>query len=217
MYIQSNYINNDYSYNVSMQKAHKNNNAWRRFTARIQQKFINVLPQEDFTSNSKKIDKRGSIDNRITRPMENRLIMGAASLLTQPAIDYYNHRVDEETRTVSRNRTIAKILAGTAVGAIVRGACYKLVTKTTDIKGKKKSSRALLPSDKGILREFLQHSEKLSNYRNALSTFVAIVVMCFTNFLLDAPLTAILTNMFNAKSRENAMKKKKTEMEATYV
>ena len=130
------------------------------------------------------------------------------------AIDYYNHRVDEETRTVSRNRTIAKILAGTAVGALVRGSCFKLIEKTTDIKSKKKFGKSLLPADKDLLKEFSKFAEKLSNYRNALSTFAAIVVMCFTNFLLDAPLTAILTNKFNAKSKEKAMKKKRA---VTYV
>ena len=72
-------------------------------------------------------------DKTLSNPAKNRLIMGATALLTQPAIDYYNHRVDDETRTVSRNRTIAKILAGTTVGIAVRGSCYKLVEKMTNL------------------------------------------------------------------------------------
>lgn len=205
MNIQSNY---SYNYNVSMQgKAPKKPGAWNRFTTKVKQKIVDILPQKDFTSDKNKLDKKKNFDSRISRPAENRLIMGATALLTQPVIDYYNHRVDDETRTVSRNRTIAKILAGTTVGIIVRGSCFKIIEKMTDPKGYSKLSRKLLPSH--YISKMATSFKKLSNYRNALSSAVAILVMCFTNFAIDAPLTAYLTNKFNAKSEKKGLLKGK--------
>ena len=53
---------------------------------------------------------------------EQRIILGATALATQPFIDLNNKDVDEETRKISAARTIAKIIAGTTVGVIVRYA-----------------------------------------------------------------------------------------------
>ena len=53
---------------------------------------------------------------------EQRLILGATALATQPFIDLNNKDVDEETRKISAARTIAKIIAGTTVGVLVRYA-----------------------------------------------------------------------------------------------
>ena len=132
--------------------------------------------------------------------------MGATALATQPAIDYYNHKVDQETREISRNRTIAKILVGTLVGIIVRGSCYKLVQKMTDLVGKGKYSKALIPQK--YYDEFFKNPKLLENYRSALSTGSAICAMCFTNFAIDAPLTVRATNKFNAMTKAKNEKKK---------
>jgi len=132
-------------------------------------------------------------------PMWNRGIMGATALLTQPTIDYYNHRVDDETRTVSRNRTIAKIVAGTLVGMfVVRGPVYKLIEKMTNIKGIGKYSKALIPKD--YLKELANNETYLKNYRATLAMLLSLGVMCITNFVLDAPLTIFFTNLLNDKS-----------------
>jgi hypothetical protein len=144
-------------------------------------------------------------------PMWNRGIMGATALLTQPAIDYYNHRVDDETRTVSKNRTIAKIVAGTLVGMfVVRGPVYKFVEKMTDPKGTRKYSKAFLP--KKYLEEISSNKTYLKNYRATLAMSLALGVMCITNFLLDAPLTIFFTNLLNEKSGV-AQKNKNEERE----
>ena len=50
------------------------------------------------------------------------MILGATALATQPVIDLKNKEVDEETRMTSVARTIAKIVAGTIVGVVVRYA-----------------------------------------------------------------------------------------------
>ena len=81
----------------------------------------------------------------------------------------------------------------------------------TDVNRVKKYSKALLP-EKSVLRNFVNTEKKLGNYRNALSTGIAILVMCFaTNFLLDAPLTTYFTNRLNEKTA----KKKEQEMKTS--
>ena len=171
---------------------------WQSFKNSIKQKVIDVVPEATVKGGAEHIDKWKKIDDWVSKPAENRLIMGATALVTQPVIDYNNHKVDEETRRVSRNRTIAKILAGTTVGMIVRGSCYKLVGKMTDVNGKGKYSKFLLPES--YINKFARDTKILKNYRSALSTAVAILAMCFTNFAIDAPLTVFLTNKFNAKT-----------------
>lgn len=160
---------------------------------RLKQKILDVLPNATIRDDARRLNKWKKLDNDITHPAKNRLIMGATALITQPTIDYYNHNVDTETREVSRIRTVAKILAGTTVGMAVRGACFKLVEKMTNLKGNKK----LLPAE--FMNDFAKYSVQLQNHRNALSTGLAILAMCITNFLIDAPLTVFLTNHFNDK------------------
>ena len=180
-----------------------NRGSLRSFARRIMQKALDVVPQQTVNDSNKQLQRWDKWGNLISKPAENRAIMGATALLTQPAIDYYNHKVDEETRTVSRNRTIAKILAGTGVGVfVVRGPIYKAIATMTDPKGKSKYSKSLLP--KKYLTELAKNEVFLKNYRSALSMSVALVAMCATNFLLDAPLTAYLTNKFNEKSAQRA-------------
>ena len=193
------------NYNISYGHAPKApKNGFRRLVDRAKQAFLDFMPE---MTTKEATSGMTAFEERISRPAENRLTMGATALLTQPAIDYFNHRVDDETRTVSRNRTIAKIVAGTTVGMLVRGSWYEAVKRMTNIDGvvpvkNKKLSTALIP--KKYLEELKNNPKLLKNHRAALSTGIAILVMLFTNFLIDAPLTVMLTNRFNAKS----MKKK---------
>ena len=62
---------------------------------------------------------------------EQRIILGATALATQPLIDLKNKNVDEETRKTSVARTIAKIIAGTLVGVVVRYAGIAFVRRYT--------------------------------------------------------------------------------------
>lgn len=201
MNIQSNC---DYNYNISMKgfgKPPKGNSKTK--IDKLKQSVLDKFKNRTFDdSNTSKTDKMSKLDDLISRPAQNRLIMGATALSTQPAIDYSNHKVDEETRTVARNRTIAKIIAGTTVGMLVRGSCYKLVKKMTNLNGVKKFEQALLP--RGEIRKELEgHGGKyIKNYRSALATGLALLVMTFTNFLIDAPLTIWLTNRFNKKTQK---------------
>lgn len=201
MYINS--VNNDY--NVSMYG--KNNNLLRRF----EQWLLDKSPSHTSKESAKSIKNWNKWTYATSDPTWNRGIMGVTALLTQPTIDYYNHRVDDETRTVSRNRTIAKIVAGTLVGMfVVRGPVYKLVEKMTNVKGTGKYSKSLIP--KKYLEEISQNQTYLKNYRATLAMALALGAMCITNFVLDAPLTIFFTNLLNDKS---AKKQKENMTETT--
>lgn len=207
MNIQSDY---SYNYNVSMQgkwpKPKKpGDRPLSKFRKKIQQKILDAIPAKTFKDGADKIKKYDKYDGLMTRPDVNRLIMGVTAITTQPAIDYYNHRVDEETRTVSRNRTLAKIIACTSVGVLVRGSCYRLVNKMTNVMGKTKFNKSLLPKE--YLNTLKGNAEKLTKYKSALSTIIALGVMTFTNFVLDAPLTVYFTNKFNEKSAKKKQRK----------
>lgn len=183
-----------------------------RWVKRVKQKILDMLPSATSKESKKSVKNWDKISHWVGDPMWNRGIMGATALLTQPAIDYYNHRVDDETRTVSRNRTIAKILAGTVVGMFfVRGPVYKMVEKMTNTISNKKWEKSLLP--KKYIKKLAENPNELRNYRSAIAMVIALGVMCFTNFLLDAPLTIFLTNYFNKKSGIEADKKKNSYSE----
>ncbi len=205
-------IQNDYSYNynVSMQSRGRfpkgsDDKLLDKFRKKIEQKIVDHIPEKTFNDTENKINKYDKYGSFIARPDINRLIMGVTALATQPAIDYYNHRVDEETRTVSRNRTLAKIIACTSVGILVRGSCFQAVSKMTDVNGIKRFSKLLLPKD--YINTFKANPEKLANYKNALSTIMALGIMTITNFVADAPLTLYFTNRFNEKSAKKAKRK----------
>ena len=187
----------NYNYNVSMQG--KTLNWCKKQCKRAGQWFLDMSPSHTTNDTGNSPDKWNKITNICSNPMWNRGIMGVTALATQPAIDYYNHRVDDETRTVSRNRTISKIVAGTLVGMfVVRGPIYKAVEKMTDLKGTKSYSKALLP--KAFLKEMAEHENYVKNYRSAIAMALALVAMSITNFVLDAPLTTFFTNYLNKKS-----------------
>ena len=186
-----NSANNEY--NISMYGKYPN---WVR---RAGQWFLDKLPSHTSKEGINSIKNWNGWTYAVSDPMWNRGIMGATALLTQPTIDYYNHRVDDETRTVSRNRTIAKIVAGTLVGMfVVRGPVYKMVEKMTDVKGTGKWSKALIP--KAFLEEISKNETYLKNHRATIAMLLALFAMSFTNFLLDAPLTIFFTNLLNEKS-----------------
>lgn len=130
---------------------------------------------------------------------EQRLILGASALMSQPFIDAKNKNVDEKTRKVSVARTIAKIVAGTFTGFVIRKACIKSIKALSHIpqKGVPKWKSILTPE--GITDN---KTDAFSQYRNAVGTIVALVVMLFTNFLIDAPLTKFLTNTFIQKGED---------------
>ena len=130
---------------------------------------------------------------------EQRLILGASALMSQPFIDAHNKNVDEKTRKVSVARTIAKIIAGTTTGFIIRKGCISA------IKALSKPNAAGVPLYKKFFTPSIvknTNTDAFMQYRNAMGTIVALVVMMFTNFAIDAPLTRFLTNKLVKKQED---------------
>lgn len=175
-----------------------NNNGLNNLKDKVVQKIIDAVPEHTHKESAKKLDRWNKVDNWVSKPAQNRAIMGATALMTQPFIDYNNKKVDKETRKMAFFNRCAVIIAGTSVGMfIVRGPIHKLTEKMTNLKGNSKFSKTLLP--KKYLNEIAENEKFLKNYRVALSTSLAVAACAITNFLLDAPLTIYLTNLFQDK------------------
>lgn len=121
---------------------------------------------------------------------EQRLLVGVTGVVMQPWIDLHNKKVDKETRLYSACKNCAKALVGATTGFFIRKGCIKLIDKLIN-NGK------LLPKNTQNIRHYAQ---KVKNYRGALGTALAIIVMAFTNFLIDAPLTQILSTKLYSKT-----------------
>lgn len=151
----------------------------------------------------------------------SRLFLGATALALQPEIDLHNKDVDEKTRRISWARTIAKTVVGTITGIAIRQGCIDAMdwfTRTPkeiaemEAKGKKipKWAKALIPDKVKIDGKYEDFSHEsfakaerlLIKHRKALGSIVALGVMVFTNFLIDAPLTRILTNKISKWDNE---------------
>lgn len=135
----------------------------------------------------------------ITSP-QNRVILGATALMSQPFIDLHNKRVDEETRKVSAARTTAKIIAGTTTGFLVRYYTIKAVEKFTQDPQKARKAIESFFFPKGIAHTTVKG---LKQHKFTIGTFLSLAVMLFTNFAIDAPLTKYLTNSFIKKIKEH--------------
>ena len=127
---------------------------------------------------------------------EQRLILGASALISQPFIDFHNRNVDEKTRKVSVARTVAKIIAGTTTGFLIRKGCIKTIKALSQPANSNLPKYRTFFTPKNIKDTT---SDAFMQYRNAMGTIVALIVMMFTNFLIDAPLTRYLTNKFIKK------------------
>lgn len=193
MYIQP--ISNS---EISMRAKPKPKGSWKALKDRVKQKVLDVIPEVEFKNPTDKIKR---INERISRPAENRAVMGATAILLQPTIDSFNKKVDDDTRKVSICRTISKIVVGTLVGIAVRGSVYKLVQGMTNIAGNGKWSKTLLPNK--YIKSLANEETFIQNHKNALSTFLAIMAMTITNFAIDAPLTVKMTNVLVKNFVEN--------------
>jgi len=167
---------------------------------KIYQKILDFIPNKTI-ENPKILNTIGGF---VGRPAENRAIMGITAIATQPYIDEHNKQVDKKTARASKNRTIGKIVAGTSVGCVVRKLTYDMVDKCTDIDlGVEKVSnfftpRAIVDCNQEMLKN------KMRNYKTALATILSLGAMLLTNFLIDMPLTTIISNHLNKKDTKKA-------------
>jgi hypothetical protein len=174
----------------------------RTYAIKTYQNFLNILPNAEYSKSSgiKLIHDAGE---KISSA-EQRLILGATALMSQPFIDAHNRNVDENTRRVSVARTIAKIVAGTFTGFFIRKGCIKAIKAFSQLPGPKVPKYKTIFTPKDITKI---NSDEFIQYRNAMGTIVALIVMMFTNFAIDAPLTKFLTNKLVKKQEDkNAVK-----------
>ena len=172
----------------------------------ISRKLFDLIPNISIKNNDrlKILNKAGDI---MGRPMPNRLIMGATAIVSQPLIDEHNKRVDKDTARASRNRTIGKIVAGTTVGCIVRGLIFKLINSCTNEDISVDRWNNLFTPRNTSTVEARMLPNRMRNYRTALSTIIAMLVMLETNVVFDLPLTNMISNALNshdAKKRNKA-------------
>ncbi len=173
------------------------------FRSSFYSRFFKSVPEKEI-KNSAKYTKLGHM---LASPHWNRVALGVGAITTQPALDYFNPRVDKDTATSSALRTIAKICVCTSVGFIVRGSAYKLVEKYAHGLPSEGSTvltpEAILKISDKVLRD-----NSLKLHKNALSTALALGVMFFTNVLVDAPLTTIAANKLISKYKAYNVKNK---------
>lgn len=172
-------------------KSNLNTNYSVNFQASWYDKFFKFIPQKD-VSNPAVFNKVGE---KLASPHWNRATLGLVAISSQPAWDYFNPKVDDDTARASAIRTGSKIVVCSSVGFTVRGLCYKLTEKYAH--GTQAEGSTLL-TPKSILNETNKkvRNSKLKIHKNAFSTITALTVMLFTNFLVDAPLTTIVSNKF---------------------
>lgn len=192
------------------------NNTNRIDISRERQNKSNKIPSFGVrveVQNETIIDKIKWLGEDFTSAMQ-RLVSGVTALMTQPFFDLYNKETDEDTRSVSCARTLGKIIAGTATGVLIRHICIRateIFCKTEETE-KERVNKETAKNKKTIAparTEFKPHEQwllpkgfekksfrEIKKYRNAIGTFGAIGIMLITNFVIDAPLTAYLTNIF---------------------
>ena len=163
----------------------------------IQQKGLDLIPDAVYSGD--KITKNIKNTGEKISSAEQRLILGATALMTQPFIDANNKSVDEKTRKVSVARTIAKIVAGTLTGYFIRKGCIKGIKALSQIPGPNVPKYKTLFTPRGITDNT---TDAFKQYRNAMGTVVALLVMMVTNFAIDAPLTKFLTNALVKKQED---------------
>ncbi len=184
-----------------------------RKSNRVINKIVKKLP--DITIANEKLLKGIKWTGEHISSPQNRLILGATALMSQPFIDLYNKKVDEDTRKVSALRTIAKIIAGTTSGFTVRYYTIKAIEKMTKMPSKNRKSweTFFTPSP-----ELVKLSRKmLAQYKNTFGSILALVVMLFTNFLFDAPVTKLLTNKLISKFAKKPDKQTSQPFQNPYI
>ena len=182
------------SYNVNF------NGRLGNFANKAKQSFYDVFANRTVPERA---DKFYKWTGKKISSAENRVILGVFAILLQPFFDFFNRKQDEKTRIVSVCRTIAKIIAGTLTGYIVRKGSIKLIQACSKMPAPNlpKWRTILTPNVKNI------NPEALAQYQNALGTYAALAAMVYTNFAIDAPFTMYMTNKFTDKAEKHLAKR----------
>lgn len=151
-----------------------------------------------------KLEKLINAAGRIIKSPEQRFVTGVTAFALQPLIDLHNKRVDDDTKTLAVSKSLAKGIAGTTSGVMVRKACI-------DFCNNHSLNGNFLDPMKNVTRKAINECKKqfpdaiennrlkisyLNKYSNFIGNIMAIMVLLATNFLWDAPVTKRLTNVF---------------------
>ena len=145
------------------------------------------------------------VANNFSSPHQ-RAILGITALCTQPFIDLNNKHIKNEDKSITVAKTISKIVVGTIAGITLRHYAIKLVKKYAQSTNTGKYSQCLLPKSlvEKINRGVNIAKGHLLNYKNGLGTIIGVSCGLFTNFLIDAPLTKLLTNFIHDNYFKNS-------------
>lgn len=159
-------------------------------------KIVQRCPKREF--NGGHAEKVINYFDKFISVPENRLIIGVSALASQPFIDLYNKKVDEKTRKVSFARTIGKTVSGTITGVLLRKGFIKLAKNYSVVGAKdiKKVKKLFTPSE-----ALSDKTHAYKQYQNTVGTLLAVVGLLFSNFLIDAPLTNLITNVIMKKMK----------------
>lgn len=182
-----------------------------RIGQQIYSRIFNAVPQR-VIEGEKAIHRLDKIGKVISSP-QNRLIMGVTALASQPFIDLNNDKVDENTRIISCSKTLAKIIAGTSTGVIIRHLAIKMaesMSRTPEELAEGKIKKFTFYNTFFTTANLKPHKpEYYKQYRNTVGTAIGIGVMLFTNFAIDMPLTNYLTNFFAKRFKDRNANVKK--------
>ena len=191
--------------NINM-KSHNDDSSW---LTRLEKYVFEKVPKKTFSEQRDKVFFREKCTRLLSNPAIHRFVVGATGCVLQPIIDYYNHKVDKDTREISRNRTIVKIIVGTSVGMFVRGSCFSLIKKLINININKKFNFKIVSDN--IIDECKKDEKYLENFQISLSNILAVIVSAFTNFLIDAPLTTFFTDKLNERVCQKQIRRKEVQ------
>ena len=155
--------------------------------------------------------------------VHQRVAIGTSALLFQSLIDYNNKDVDKDTRIVSAIRSATKAVIGTVTGIIIRGAFIRMSNlkyAKKDASGKmiKEAGKIVLDQQKldktfGSALRAMKLSQKnvtesLERIPSVIGTLLALVAMIASNFLVDAPLTNLLSDKLETVVNKHLLNKK---------
>lgn len=138
--------------------------------------------------------------------------IGVGKLITK-FTDEKDDRTNQSSK-VQAVRTFAQSVGGTITGVIIRGACIAASTAVLAGLGTKAGSKIGQLVSEGLKPEqnLYKYKEKMSAWGKSLGGAIAIGVMMFTNFIIDAP----FINWINKKALDfvDGLENKKQENKA---
>lgn len=163
-------------------KSNKQNNSHMNFKG----------AQASATKNAKFISDKSYAWMESINGVQQRAILGVASIATQPFIDYYNPKADEKTRKYSVLKTIVKIVVGAGVGCAVRAGAIKMAKNMIQKPNNKFLEKIKNPELKKQMGEWFNDKKKKEVFTGNFGTILGIVGVVAADLLIDMPVAKFL-------------------------